>query len=110
VVETPQFEVFKTVTRIRRATSEELHLRYGIKVYDVAMDPTSRSFYKEWKAWLSGDRRYDCRVKKPRWFAKIYTKAIDVFCKEREEERRPREVIILPSRMRKKGKRIIEVY
>ncbi len=108
VVETPQFETSKTVIRMRWVTSEELQLTYSFRVYDVAMDPRSRRYYKQWKEWLSGSRRYYCRVKKPRWFAKIYNKAIYVVCYE--EERPPRDVIILPSRMRKRGKRIIKVY
>jgi len=110
VVETPQFEVSKTVTRVRRLLSEELFLKYSIRVYDVAMHPTSRSFYKEWKEWKSGSRRYDCWVEKPRWFAKIYNKAIEIVCFKKEEERQPKDVIILPSRMRKRGKRIMKVY
>ncbi len=110
VVETPQFEVAKTVTRVRWAFSEELFLKYSIRVYDVAMRPTSRSFYKEWKEWLSGSRRYDCRVEKPRWFARIYSKAIEIVCFKKEEERQPKDVIILPSRMRKRGKRIMKIY
>jgi hypothetical protein len=110
VVETPQFEVSKTVIRTRWAFTEELLLRYGFRVYDIAIAPTYRDFYKEWKEWKSGSRRYDCRVRKPRWFAKIYNKAIEIVCFKKEEEKRPREVIIPPSRVRKRGKRIIEVY
>ncbi len=110
VLAAPQFEVAKTVIRIRWAFTEELFLRYSIRVYDVAMRPTSRSFYKEWKEWKSGSRRYDCRVKKPRWFARIYSKAIEIVCFKKEEEKRPKDVIIPPSRVRKRGKRIIEVY
>jgi hypothetical protein len=107
VLAAPQFEVAKTVIKIRWLTSEELFLKHRFRLYDVAMDPLSRHNYRKWRAWLSGDDRYRCVVKKPRGFAKIYNKAIDVICRE---ERRPKEVIILPSRMRKRGKRIIEVY
>jgi hypothetical protein len=106
----PQFEVAKVVIRVRWLFSEEIHMSYSFRVYDVALHPYRRHHYARWKAWMSGDRRYDCRVKKPRGLARLYNKAIDVFCFEKEEERRPREVIILPSRMRKRGKRIIEVY
>ncbi len=107
VVETPQFEVSLTVTRVRWLLSEELFLKYSIRVYDVAMRPTSRSFYKEWKAWMNGDRRYDCKVEKPRWFAKIYTKAFDVVCFDREEEERKfreelQKYLSLPTKYRKK--------
>jgi hypothetical protein len=109
IVAGPQFEVSKTVIRTRWLTSEELFLKYSIRVYDVAMKPT-RTFYKEWKAWLGGDRRYDCRVKKPRGLARLYSKAIDVVCFEREEEKPPKDVIIPPKWIRKRGKRIIKVY
>jgi hypothetical protein len=110
VLAAPQFEAAKTVIRIRWLLSEELFLRYRFRVYDVAMDPSGRRFHREWKAWMSGDNRYDCKVKKPRGLSRIYTKAIDVVCFKKEEEKRPKEVIILPSRVRKRGKRIIEVY
>jgi hypothetical protein len=107
VLAAPQFEVSKTVIRIRHLFSEELHLKYSIRVYDVAMRPTSRRFYKEWKEWLSGSRRYDCWVEKPRWFAKIYNKAIDVVCFDREKkERKFREelqkYLSMPTKYRKK--------
>jgi hypothetical protein len=59
---------------------------------------------------MSGDRRYECWVKKPRLLARLYNKAIDVVCFKKEEERRPRDVIRPPSRVRKRGKRLIEVY
>jgi len=110
VVETPQFAAAKTVIKIRWLLSEELSLRYSLRVYDVAMDPGGRIYYKEWKAWMSGDRRYECEVEKPGGLARLYNKAIDVVCFKKKEERRPRDVIRLPSRMRKRGKRIIEVY
>jgi hypothetical protein len=110
VLAAPQFEVSKTVIKIRWAFTEELFLRHRFRVYDVAMRPSSQVFYKKWKAWLSGDKRYDCWVEKPRGLARLYNKAIDIVCFKKEEERRPKEVIILPSRMRKRGKRIIEVY
>jgi hypothetical protein len=87
VVETPQFETSKTVIKIRRLTSEELFLKYELRVYDVPMDPTSRGFYKRWKAWLSGDDRYRCLVEKPRGLARLYNKAIDVVCYDMENER-----------------------
>jgi hypothetical protein len=103
----PQFETAKTVIRIRWAFTEELFLRRRFRVYDIAMDPSGRSFYKEWKEWKSGSRRYDCRVKKPRWFAKIYTRAIDVVCFDKEkEERKWREEVqkylSMPTKYRKK--------
>jgi hypothetical protein len=40
-------------------------------------------------------------MKKPRWFAKIYNKAIDVFCKEKEEKKPPKKVEIIPTWARK---------
>jgi hypothetical protein len=39
VLAAPQFEVSKTVIKIRWLTSEELFLRHSFRVYDVAMDP-----------------------------------------------------------------------
>jgi len=99
LVETPLLRVAKTVIRVRWLFSEEIHLIYRFRVYDVAMDPIIRHHYVRWRAWLSGDGRYDCRVKKPRGLARLYTKAIDVFCKEKEP---PKEVVILPSRWRKR--------
>jgi hypothetical protein len=87
VVETPQFEVSKTVTRIRWASTEELFLKYSFRVYRVAMVPLDRGFYKRWKAWLSGDDRYRCVVEKPRWLSRLYNKAIDVVCYDMQDER-----------------------
>jgi hypothetical protein len=101
VVEAPQFEVSKTVTRVRWLFSEELFLIHSLRVYDVAMRPSSRVFYREWKAWIQGDDRYRCEVEKPRGLARIYTKAIDVFCREVKKEEK-KEVVILPSRWRKR--------
>jgi hypothetical protein len=46
VVEAPQFEVSKTVIRVRWLFSEELFLIHSLKVYDVAMRPSSRVFYR----------------------------------------------------------------
>ena len=109
VLKTPQFEAGKTVIKMRRITSEELILRYDLRIYDIPMDPTGRRFYKEWKAWMQGDRRYDCWVEKPR-FSRLYNKAIDVVCFKKEEEKPPREVIRPPSRLRKRGTRLIKVY
>jgi hypothetical protein len=88
VLVAPQFEVSKTVIRLRWLTREELFLRHRFIVYDVAMEPISRNFYKKWKAWLGGDRRYDCWVEKPRLLARLYNKAIDVVCFDKEEEER----------------------
>jgi hypothetical protein len=107
VVDAPQFSVSKSIIRIRRVTSEELFLRFRIGVYDVPMHYSSRRFYKEWKAWLGGDRRYDCRVKKPRGLAKLYNKAIDVVCFDKEkEERKWREEVqkylSMPTKYRKR--------
>jgi hypothetical protein len=106
VVETPQFEVAKTVTKIRWAFTEELFLRYSIRVYDVAMRPTSRSFYKEWKAWMSGDDRYRCVVEKPRKLSRLYNKAIEVVCYDMQNERSRKlwEVIEIVERSRRKHK------
>ena len=99
VVETPQFEAAKTVIRVRWLFTEELYLIHSLRVYDVAMHPYRRHHYVRWKAWLNGDDRYRCEVEKPRGLARLYTKAIDVFCKEKEP---PKEVVILPSRWRKR--------
>jgi hypothetical protein len=106
VLAMPQFEVSKTVIKIRWLTSEELFLRYRIRVYDVAMHYSSRGFYKRWKAWLSGDDRYRCLVKKPRGLAKIYSKAIEVVCYDMEDElsRKFWEVIEIAERHRRKHK------
>jgi hypothetical protein len=99
VLAAPQFEVSKTVVRIRWLLSEELLLIHRLRFYDVAMLPGARHHYVRWKAWMSGDDRYRCEVEKPRGLSKLYNKAIDVFCKEKEP---PKEVVILPSRWRKR--------
>jgi hypothetical protein len=101
VVEAPQFEAAKTVIRVRWLFSEEIHMSYSFRVYDVAMHPYRRHHYARWKAWLSGDDRYRCEVEKPRGLSRIYTKAIDVFCREVKKDEK-REVVILPSRWRKR--------
>ncbi len=101
VLAAPQFETSKSVFRVRRLLSEELHLRYRFRVYDVAMYPRHRHHYVRWKAWLNGDDRYKCEIKKPRGLARIYTKAIDVFCLEVEKDEK-KEVVILPSWVRKR--------
>jgi hypothetical protein len=101
LVETPLFRVVKSVTRVRWLFSEELHLTYRLRVYDVAMLPGTRHHYVRWKAWLSGDDRYECEVEKPRGLSRIYTKAIDVFCREVKKDEK-KEVVILPSRWRKR--------
>jgi hypothetical protein len=88
LVEMPLLTVAKSVTRVRWLFSEELHLTYRLRVYDVAMRPSSRVFYKEWREWMQGSSKYDCRVKKPRGLARLYSKAIDVVCFDREEEER----------------------
>jgi len=88
VVETPQLEASKTVIRVRWLFSEELHLIHSLRVYDVAMDPSGRYFYKEWREWMQGSSKYDCRVKKPRGLARLYSRAFDVVCFNREEEER----------------------
>jgi len=98
-VATPQFEASKVVIKVRWLFSEEIHMTYSFRVYDVAMHPDSRHHYVRWKAWLSGDDRYVCEVEKPRGLAWLYNKAIDVFCKEKEP---PKEMVILPSRWRKR--------
>ena len=110
VLVTPQFEASKTAIRLRWLTREELFLRHRFIVYDVPMHYTSRRFYKQWREWMQGSTKYDCWVKKPRGLARLYNKAIDVVCFKKEEEKPPKDVIILPSRMRKRGKRIIKVY
>jgi hypothetical protein len=99
VLKVPQFEAAKTVIRVRWLFTEELHLTHSLRIYDVAMDPLGRYFYKEWREWMQGNSKYDCRVKKPRGLSRLYTKAIDVFCKEKKP---PKEVVILPSRWRKR--------
>jgi hypothetical protein len=95
----PQFEASKVVIKVRWLFSEEIHMTYSFRVYDVAMHPYRRHHYVRWKAWMQGDDRYKCEVEKPRGLARLYTKAIDVFCKEKEP---PKEVVILPSRWRKR--------
>ncbi len=87
VLRMPQFEVAVTVIRVRKLFTEELFLKYSLGVYDVAMRPISRYFYKEWKAWLNGDDRYRCLEERPRGLSRIYTKAIDVTCYDMEDER-----------------------
>jgi len=95
----PQFEASKVVIKVRWLFSEEIHMTYSLRVYDVAMHPYRRHHYVRWKAWLNGDDRYRCEVEKPRGLSRLYNKAIDVFCKEKEP---PKEVVILPSRWRKR--------
>jgi hypothetical protein len=110
VLVAPQFEASKTVTRIRWAFTEELFLRYRFRVYNVALHPYRRHHYVRWKAWMQGDTKYDCTVKKPRGLSRLYNKAINVFCMEKKEEP-PKEVIILPSKVRKRRyKRMREEY
>ena len=101
VLAAPQFETAKTVIRIRKLFTEELYLRYRFRVYDVAMLPGTRHHYVRWKAWLNGDDRYRCEVEKPRGLARLYTKAIDVFCKEKKEEPQ-KDVVIVPTRRRRR--------
>jgi hypothetical protein len=98
-VATPQFEASKVVIKVRWLFSEEIHMTYSLRVYDVAMHPYRRHHYVRWKAWMSGDDRYRCEVERPRGLSRLYNKAIDVFCKEKEP---PKEVVILPSRWRKR--------
>jgi hypothetical protein len=93
VLVAPQFETAKTVIRIRKLFTEELYLRYRFRVYDVAMDPSGRYFYKEWREWMQGSSKYDCRVKKPRGLSRLYSRAFDVVCFDREEERKFREEV-----------------
>jgi hypothetical protein len=101
LVETPLLRVAKTVIRVRWLFSEEIHLIYRFRVYDVAMRPSSRVFYKEWRAWMQGDDRYRCEVEKPRGLSRIYTKAIDVFCREVKKDEK-KDVVIVPTRRRKR--------
>jgi hypothetical protein len=101
VLAAPQFEAAKTVIRVRWLFTEELSLRYRFRVYDVAMHPSRRHHYVRWKAWLNGNDRYRCEVEKPRGLSRIYTKAIDVFCREVKKDEK-KEVVILPSRWRKR--------
>ena len=101
VLAAPQFEAAKTVIRVRWLFTEELFLRYRFRVYDVAMHPSRRHHYVRWKAWLNGNDRYRCEVEKPRGLSRIYTKAIDVFCREVKKDEK-KEVVILPSRWRKR--------
>jgi hypothetical protein len=103
----PQFETAKTVIKVRWLFTEELFLRRRFRVYDIAMEPGSRHHYKMWKAWMSGDNRYECEVQKPRGLSKLYNKAIDVFCYDREEEERKwreevQKYLSLPTKYRKK--------
>jgi hypothetical protein len=100
-VEAPQLDASKVVIKVRWLFSEEIHMKYRLRIYDVAMHPDSRHHYARWRAWMRGDDRYECEVEKPRGLARLYTKAIDVFCKEKKEEP-PKEVVILPSRWRKR--------
>jgi hypothetical protein len=100
VVETPQFEAAKTVIRVRWLFTKELYLIHSFRVYDVAMHPYRRHHYVRWKAWMQGDDRYRCEVEKPRGLARLYTKAIDVFCKEKKEEKK--DVVIVPTRRRRR--------
>ncbi len=105
VVETPQFEVSKTVIRVRKLFTEELFLKYSLGVYDVAMRSSCRGFYRKWKAWQNGDDRYRCVVEKPRGFlARLYNKAICVICYDMEDEkdRWHWEVIEIATRRRRK--------
>jgi hypothetical protein len=52
---------------------------------------------------MQGDDRYVCEVEKPRGLSRLYTKAIDVFCEEKKEEKpQEKEVVILPSKVRKR--------
>jgi hypothetical protein len=103
-VETPQFEVSKTVVRIRWQLTEELFLIHRLRFYNVAIRPSNRGFYQQWKAWLNGDSRYRCVVEKPRRLARIYSKAIEVVCydMENEKDRRLWEVIEIMRRGRKR--------
>jgi hypothetical protein len=98
VLAAPQFEASKTVLRVRWPREEELFLIHSLRVYYVAMHPYRHHHYARWRAWLSGDGRYECEVEKPRGLSRIYTKAIDVFCKEKEP---PKEVEIIPTWARK---------
>jgi hypothetical protein len=86
-LEAPQFEVSKTVIRVRWLLSEELFLTHRLRFYDVAIRPVNRGFYRQWKAWLNGDSRYRCVVEKPRGLARIYSKAIKVVCYDMENEK-----------------------
>jgi len=106
VLAAPQFEAAKTVLRVRWLLTEELFLIHSLRVYDVAMYPSDRSFYKRWKAWLSGDNRYRCLVEKPRGLSRLYNKAIDVVCYDMENERSRKlwEVIEIAERRRRKRK------
>jgi hypothetical protein len=100
-VATPQFEASKVVIKVRLLFSEEIHMTYSFRVYDVALHPYRRHHYVRWKAWMRGDDRYECEVEKPRGLARLYNKAIDVFCREVKKDEK-KEVVILPSRWRKR--------
>jgi hypothetical protein len=86
VVDTPPLMAAKTVIRIRWLFTEELYLIRRLRVYQEVMDPSGRYFYKRWKAWMQGDARYDCLVEKPRGLARLYNKAVDVVCFDKEDE------------------------
>jgi len=100
VLRTPQLEAAKTVVRVRWLFSEEIHMTYSFRVYDVAMHPYRRHHYVRWKAWMQGDDRYRCEVERPRGLSRLYNKAIDVFCKEKKEEKK--DVVIVPTRRRRR--------
>ncbi len=107
VLRTPQFEVSRTVIKMRWAFSEELFLIHDLRAYDVAMRPNSRRYYREWKAWLNGDDRYRCVEEKPQGLARLYNRAIYVICYDMENERDRRfwevvEIAMAGRRRRKK--------
>ncbi len=104
VLRTPQMETSKTVIRVRWLLSEELFLIRRFRVYDVAMRPRSRYYYKMWKAWLSGDDRYRCLQEKPRGLTKLYNKAIEVICYDMQDEKDRRfwRVIEITTRRRRR--------
>jgi hypothetical protein len=96
VLRTPQLEAAKVVTRVRLLFTEEIHMTYRFRVYDVAMAPISRKFYKRWREWMGGNARYYCLVEKPRGLARLHNRAIEVVCydKENEESRRRLEILL----------------
>jgi hypothetical protein len=100
VLAAPQFETAKVVTRVRWLFTEEIYLRRRFRVYDIAMDPRSRYYYKMWKAWLGGDNRYRCLEERPRGLARLYNKAIDVTCYDMEDEKDRRYWSVVESWLR----------
>jgi len=85
IIRTPQFEIAKDVGRFRYVTKDELWLRLTVKIYYEPIDPYSRMYYTEWREWLRGGPKYCCKVKRPRGLERLYSKAVEIVCFEREQ-------------------------